>query len=140
MQLDGEAGKKMSRENGNAIVKVTAEGPFVKGARLAARVVSALLLLIICVFAVYEGVPNPFQMTPREWACDGGFALVFLGLILGWRFEWLGGLMVLAGFAVFMFANYPITGVFWPGRSIVFPVVGVLFLLARRKRLLSSIG
>lgn len=124
----------MSRENGNAVERVTAEGPMVKGARLAARALAIVLLLLVAVFAVFEGVPNPFQMTAREWMCDGGFLLVVAGLIAGWWFERTGGVLVLFGFVLFLTANYPITGSLWVGRSFVFPLAGLLYLMAGKRR------
>lgn len=124
----------MSRENGNAVMRVTAEGPLVKGARLAARVLAVLLIVLVAVFAVYEGVPNPFHMTAREWVCDGGFLMIVVGLIAGWTSERTGGVLVLVGFALFLAANFPITGSLWAGRSLLFPLTGVLYLIARRRR------
>lgn len=124
----------MSRDNGNAVVRVTAEGPMVKGARLAARTLALVLLLLVAVFAVYEGVPNPFQLTLREWMCDGGFLLVVAGLVAAWWFERTGGLVVIFGYLLFVIANVPITGTIWPGRSVVFPLTGLLFLIARKRR------
>ncbi|HNR31508.1 MAG TPA: hypothetical protein PKI11_11520 [Candidatus Hydrogenedentes bacterium] len=123
----------MSRENGNPVVTVRAEGPLVKGTRLAARGLATLLLLMVAVFALYEGVPNPFHMTALEWACDGAFLVMVIGLLAGLRYERLGGAVVLVGFLAFTAAKFPISGHVRPGYSVVFAVAGVLYLLARRR-------
>lgn len=124
---------------------VSAEAPVPKAAvarepiirrlvRLLAHLLTVLLLLATAFFALYEGVPNPFMMTTREFACDGGFLLMVLGLLTAWRFERTGALAVMIGFVLFIAANFPITGRLIPESLVIFPVVAILAVLARRRR------
>ncbi len=128
----------MSRENGNPVVAVKAEGPAAWAVRLAARVLAVVLLAMVAFFAVYEGIPNPFRMTPGEWAWDGAFLVMTTGLLVGLRYARIGGALVLAGYAAFIAAAYAVVGHFWLGHSVAFAIAGALFVLTPRRKRLSA--
>ncbi|MFP4501165.1 MAG: hypothetical protein ACLFTT_09210 [Candidatus Hydrogenedentota bacterium] len=114
-------------------VVTSTEGPLRLLCRWTARGLAVLLMLMVIVFAVYEGVPNPFLVSWHENVTNGLFGLMFLGLYLGLQFERLGGVVVLAGFVGFTAATYAITHSLWLGPvHTLFAVAGVLYLLGRR--------
>lgn len=129
----------MSRENGNPVVTASAENPLVQVVRLVARALAVILLVAVAFFAVYEGIPNPFRMTAGEWACDGAFLVMTIGLLAGLRYARIGGVLVLAGYITFCAAAYVVTGHMRLGYSVVFPALGVLYLLTRRRKRIASL-
>ena len=73
-----------------------------------------------------EGLPNPFtQPLPVTLEFAGLFAAV-LGVILGWKWELLGGLLIIGGMVVF----HVIEGKVWLGWVFeLFALTGVLFVV-----------
>lgn len=70
--------------------------------RWTARLVGAFLLLTIVLIAVGEGMPNPFTQPP---AVQFGFltlAMIMIGILAGWRWEFFGGVLSLAGWCLFV--------------------------------------
>lgn len=83
-------------------------------ARILASVMAALILLIFVGETLGDGVPSLFHMTVREILMMFSFFALWLGLLLGWKWELLGGLLTLCAVVVFYVLNFFITGTF-PG-------------------------
>ena len=99
-----------------------------------ARALSGVLLVLIAALILGEGPPNPMQMSLPENLLAVAGLTVALGLILGWRWERVGGLLIVGGWFVFLIVNHGIR----PNVVVVLvPLVGVLLFLAGwlRKRL-----
>ena len=72
--------------------------------RWAARLLGTLLVGMVLLIAIGEGMPNPFT---QPLAVQLGFlalAILLAGILAGWRWELLGGLMSLAGWCGFFLA------------------------------------
>lgn len=71
-----------------------------------ARILGAFVVVLIVVFAVGEGVPNPLAQPPAVAASLAAMAAMLAGLLLlAWRWNAAGGLLAVAGFAVFTALN-----------------------------------
>lgn len=86
-----------------------------------ARVVAAAALVVLCLFAVGEGVGTSVK-TPGELALFACVILMMAGLIVGFRHERLGGAVALGGLVLFYLADRVFSGS-WPNG----PAFGVLF-------------
>jgi hypothetical protein len=70
--------------------------------RWTARVIGIVLVGLTLILAIGEGVPNLFT---QPFVIQLGFlalALVLSGILLAWRWEFLGGIMSLAGWVLFV--------------------------------------
>jgi hypothetical protein len=83
--------------------------------RWAARIIGTALLVLIAALAIGEGgVPGV-----ALW-------LMLIGQVVAWKWEGIGGLLILGGFALFAIMNHPFRF------NIVFgswPVSGLLYLI-----------
>jgi hypothetical protein len=91
-------------------------------ARIAATLASLLILLFVVAYALGErdegGLPG---LQPGLI-----FACWILGVALAWRWEGIGGLLLVLSSAVFLFVT---PSALWPPTPLtVFPISGVLFL------------
>ena len=81
------------------------------------RVASGLAALVILLFFVGEGLAEGLGpllgMSTREALMMVAFAAVWIGLILGWRWELAGGLLTLVGMTAFYLLDYAFSGT-WP--------------------------
>ena len=73
--------------------------------RWTARVIAALLLGLFLIFAIGEGLPNPLTLPPVKQAEFLAFIFVFGGVLVGWRWELLGGLLSLVSAGLFQVAG-----------------------------------
>jgi hypothetical protein len=102
--------------------------------RWTARVLGSLLLVLIAAFAIGEGVPNPLHGSIAENLLTAAFLTMILGQIVAWKWEGIGGLLIVASFTFFAIVNHgiPINVVFGP-----WLLTGLLYLacwaLTRRK-------
>lgn len=115
----------MSGEKDNKIMRVV---------RWTARIWSTLMAGMILLIFIGEGVNSDFgpmpHLTPRETAMMIAFVIVFIGLVLAWRWEILGGSLIVLGMAAFYLLDYLFSGSF--PRGPVFLLIaspGVLFLV-----------
>jgi hypothetical protein len=99
--------------------------------RWAGRLASLAVIAILVLFMIGEGY-NPLALKPRDLLLAVFFPLGFLlGLILGWRREFLGGVMVLAGLVGFYLVHLALNGGFPKGWAFVFlSAPGILLLLS----------
>jgi hypothetical protein len=84
--------------------------------RWAARVVGTLILLLIAAFAIGEGFPSPFHGPLAERLLFAALTTMIVGLIVAWKWEGIGGSLILGGLAFFAVVNHgvPLNSVFAP--------------------------
>ncbi len=77
--------------------------------RWTARILGALLVIVIIALAVGEGVPNPLTQPVAVQIGFLALAMIMIGLLAGWRWELAGGILSLAGWCLFVGAvtNFP---------------------------------
>jgi hypothetical protein len=75
--------------------------------------------------------PNPFRMSPRELALAVTFFTAVAGMVVGWRWETLGGVMIVDGMLLFLLLELAARGSL-PGGWVLWtlPLPGVLYLAA----------
>lgn len=99
--------------------------------RILAALLAAMILLIFIGEAVAGGLGPLSVLTLREKLMMAAFSTAFLGLILGWSREKLGGWLVVGGIAAFYLLDLAFSGTFPRGATfllIVFP--GLLYLFS----------
>ena len=73
--------------------------------RWVARIIGTVLVGLTLVIAIGEGMPNLFT---QPFVIQIGFlalTLVLLGILLAWRWEFLGGIISLVGWVLFVVAE-----------------------------------
>lgn len=82
--------------------------------RWIARVASALAAGVILLFflgeGLSEGIGPLLQMTLRESLMMAAFAVLWLGLVVGWVWELVGGLLIIGGTVAFYALDYAFSG------------------------------
>jgi hypothetical protein len=73
--------------------------------RWTARAIGIALLGLIAAFAIGEGMPNPLRGSLPEHLLTIGFQTMLIGQIVAWRWEGIGSLLILGGFALFATVN-----------------------------------
>ncbi len=91
--------------------------------RWIARISGAGLVLLIGTFVFAEGVPDVTKFSTTESILMGALVMMCLGLLLAYKFEAVGGLMLLAGYTTFVVGNSRIN---W--FLTIFPLIGCLYL------------
>jgi hypothetical protein len=84
-------------------------------ARILASIMAALILLFFVGETLGEGVQSLSHMTVREILLMFTFFALWLGLLLGWKWELLGGLLTLCAIIVFYALNILFAGIFPKG-------------------------
>jgi hypothetical protein len=99
---------------------------FVIVLRWTARILATALVFLVLAIAIGEGPPNPFNQSAKvqlEFLCMG---IMLAGLVIGWKWEGLGGVMALAGVVVF----HIIEGKLWINPFFgLFTLAGILYLV-----------
>jgi hypothetical protein len=99
---------------------------------------------VVALIAVGEGFPNPLRMSPQELALLICLFVTWCGLLVGWRWELAGALMILGGMALFYAIELLDSGRFPRGWFLPFLAApGFLFLycwLATRRALGQKTG
>lgn len=94
-------------------------------ARIAGLIGAGTVLFI----AVGEGLPNPLRLSPQELALLVCLFVTWCGLLLAWRWELAGALMILGGMASFYAIELLCSGRFPRGWFLPFLASpGLLFL------------
>jgi hypothetical protein len=95
-----------------------------------------MLVVFILALAIGEGMPNPFT---QPLAIRIGFialALIVVGILVGWRWEFAGGVVSLAGWCLFF------TSVIEPKHLnsflLLLALPGILYLLSALLRCLDK--
>ncbi len=79
-------------------------------ARIAAALLAALILLIFVGEALSEGLGPLRHVSLRESVMMVAFAAMWLGLLLGWKWELYGGLLTILGIVAFYVSDYAFSG------------------------------
>lgn len=103
--------------------------------RWAGRVLGLAAFALVATFLVTHlmagEVPDPAKLTRTESVLCLTLLGALVGMLVGWRWEVVGGLLVVGGMAAF-FAVERFGGGFWPTGWVIWslPLPGVLYLLA----------
>jgi len=98
-------------------------------ARILAALMAAFIAFMFVGNAVTDGIGPLLNLTIRESLMMIAFLIVFLGLILGWTREKLGGWLIVIGMVLFYLFDFAFSGTF--PRGAFFPLIalpGLLFL------------
>ena len=112
----------------------------VTGLRWTARSLALAIGSLVFLLAVGEGF-NPAKLKASELVLTMPFLLAWIGLWLGWRWEGLGGILIVTGVAAFYLVHFVQTGFGRFPNGWAFPLLaapGLLFLTCwflRRKPL-----
>lgn len=101
--------------------------------RWAARTCGLILFAGWALFLAAEMVRPGFQTPLRTMAQAAALGIVFASYALGWKHELAGGLINLAGVALYFVVNVLDTQVLPAPAAAWFAVPGLLFLLARHE-------
>ncbi|MGB2864680.1 MAG: hypothetical protein WBC05_15240 [Sedimentisphaerales bacterium] len=97
----------MEKRNGSKTV------PVVRWiARVSSGFAAALILLIFIGEGLTEGFEPLLHLSVRETVMMVAFVAVWLGLLLGWKWELYGGLLTACGVAAFYLLDYLFSGTF----------------------------
>jgi hypothetical protein len=93
-----------------------------------------ILLLIFIIFLIGEGVPK-ISFTRTDLLSRGSLILAFAGILAGWKWDKLAGIMILSGILIFYLNHYISIGRF-PGGWVfpLFYLAGSLHLVAGWKK------
>jgi hypothetical protein len=91
--------------DGTARMDLLAERWFVVVSRWTARTIGIPLFALLVPLAMGDGVPNPLTASRREILFATVVLTMLFGLILAWKWEGIGGLLILGGLVLFATAN-----------------------------------
>jgi hypothetical protein len=100
------------------------------GLRWTARLLALLIAGFVLLMAIGEGF-SPAKLKSSELALAVPFFVAWVGMVLGWRWEGLGGTLVVAGILGFYLVHFATTGFGRFPRGWFFPTLtlpGILFL------------
>ena len=98
-------------------------------ARVSSGFAAALILLIFIGEGLTEGFEPLLHMSVRESLMMVAFIAVWLGLLLGWKWELYGGLLTACGIAAFYLVDYLFSGTLPRGPYfLIFASPSLLFL------------
>ena len=100
------------------------------GLRWSARITGLLLAGMVLIFVIGEGPPNPFKQPPSVQVEFLGMILMVVGFLAAWRWEGIGGLLAVIGFALFAATELIVNGRPPGGAIPLFAIPGVLYLLS----------
>jgi hypothetical protein len=75
--------------------------------RWTARTIGIVIVGLIAVSVIGEGGPNQFTASLRENLLGMALLTMAVGLLVGWKWEGIGGVLILGGFALFAAVNRP---------------------------------
>ena len=75
-------------------------------ARWTGRVIGTAILALIVAIAVGEGLPNPFTQPLDVNLLSVAMLAMITGLIVAWKWEGVGGLLILGGLGFFAAVNH----------------------------------
>jgi len=79
-------------------------------ARISSGITAALILLIFIGEGLTEGFESLLHMSVRETLMMVAFVALWLGLLLGWKWELYGGLFTICGVTAFYLVDYLFSG------------------------------
>jgi len=98
-------------------------------ARAGAGLTAVFILFMFVAHAVNDGIGSFSHLTARETVMMVAFGIMWLGLVLGWKWELIGGVLAIGGMVAFYLSDYLFSGTF--PRGLIFFVLaspGFLFL------------
>lgn len=95
--------------------------------RWTARVLAVLLIMLFATMAFGEEVPSPWIVSHPEKFAFLALFVMLAGLVSALRYEAVGGILILAGYAFFALVNEELI-ISWAFS--LFPIAGLLFLLS----------
>ena len=99
--------------------------------RIWAAVMAAFILFMFIGDAVMDGIDPLFHLVFRESLMMAAFVIVFIGLILAWKWERLGGWMIVGGMTAFYILDFAFSGDFPRGPFfLIIALPGILFLIS----------
>jgi len=117
------------------------ENNIISSLRFIARLFSILLIFIVISLAIGEAFPHPFDLSAKEAIFTIALLIMLAGLLISWKWEGIGGSLIILGFLTFVIANSIISkslnlGIF----LLIFPLTGVLYLICcwREKKTIST--
>ena len=97
--------------------------------RISAGLAAGLILFIFIGEGIAEGFDPFLQMTSRETVMMVAFAVMWLGLVLSWKWELTGALLTMGGAAAFYLLDYLFSGTFPRGPYfLIFSSPSLIFL------------
>jgi hypothetical protein len=127
----GQVSQNTSRKEEKSMNNSPSSSGFVpKVIRLIARVISILIIAIWGFFIVAELIGNKpsdgMPLTKDDYIQFVMMAIWFVGLVVAWKKELVGGIMILVAFAIHTYINFNVL------ISIAFlvPLAGLLFLIS----------
>ena len=98
-------------------------------ARIAAGIMAFLILIIFSGEALADGFAPLQKMSVREMTMMAAFFVLWVGLIVSWRWELFGGLLTIGGTAAFYLLDYLFSGTFPRGPFfLIFASPSLLFI------------
>ena len=98
-------------------------------ARIGAGLTAVFILFMFVGNGFDEGMQPLLHLTARESAMMAAFGIMWLGLVLGWRWELVGGALAVGGMVIFYLFDFLFSGEL--PRSLIFFILafpGILFL------------
>ena len=92
-----------------------------------ARVVGGLTLLMFTIFVVGEGLPAFSTLSSVEMNMFIFLTVALIGILISWRWSFIGCLLILAGYVGFVIVDKHFT-IATP--FLLFPVIVVFYILA----------
>ena len=92
------------------------------------RVLGAFLFVMLVLFAVGEGIPNPMKQSLAVRVEMLAMFTMGLGLIVAWKSELIGGMLVLTGYTSFCVIEWQAPNIRFPFGLFLF--TGLLYVLS----------
>ncbi len=103
--------------------------------RWSARITGLSLVGLVMLFVMGEGgLPNMLHQPPCVQIEFLAVGLMLAGFLVGWRWEGVGGILSVLGFALFFVTEISANGRPPGGLLPLFAVPGILFLLSHSRR------
>lgn len=105
------------------------EQTFVSTVRFLAHLFSVLLIVVVILLTLGETFPGSTNSTIREILLTLSLLTTLVGLFAAWKWEGIGGSLIILGFLFFLifnsvFSDFLQLGFFF----LLFPLTGILFL------------
>lgn len=103
---------------------------FIATMRYLAHLFNILLIFAVILLALGETFPNSFNLASREFLLTSSLLVILAGLFSAWKWEGIGGILIIVGFLVFIIINSIFSDYLKLGISfLLFPLTGLLFLV-----------
>jgi len=105
------------------------EQSFVSTIRFLAHLLSVLLIFVVVLLALGETFPGTSNAISREVLLTISLLIMLVGLFAAWKWEGIGGSLIILGFLLFLilnsvFSDFLKLGFFF----FLYPLTGILFL------------